>query len=230
MQPKPPKFLQDKLEEPKVSRVSFWTANPTLPREEKLHLFPRFITFVFGVLIGFAIGAIVYARYGDVQSFGSNRQATKRVQRAGPDFIYPPSWVPGAVNESISQDNIKDTICNPLWHTSSIRPSSSYTNQIKIAQLEQMESEDRDLRNFEEDHAIALTIAGNGTDIKNLWPQPYNTQVNGQRVGAKEKDLVEVHLNREVCDGIITLSRAQTIIMQDWYSCYLKIKNKLDCL
>ena len=153
--------------------------------------------------------------------------------RDGPTIrgrAYPPAWIPGAVNESITQENIKDTICSNKWTTRSIRPPTSYTNRIKKAQLEQMESEDRDLRNFEEDHLISLQLGGHPTDIRNLFPEPYHTKINGEIVGALQKDRIETLLNQEVCKGTITLKRAQEIISTDWYACFLKYKNKLECL
>src|SRR5579863_5431628 len=54
----------------------------------------------------------------------------------GPPDIYPdPARTPGAVNPDITQENIRETICNPRWSTKSIRPDASYTNHLKIEQI-----------------------------------------------------------------------------------------------
>lgn len=48
----------------------------------------------------------------------------------------------------------------------------------------------------------------------NLWPELYRP-----KPGAHEKDEVENQLHKEVCNGDITLQRAQRIIVEDWYGC-----------
>ena len=49
----------------------------------------------------------------------------------GPADIYPdPTRTPGAANPDITQDNIRETICNPRWSTKSIRPAASPTRII----------------------------------------------------------------------------------------------------
>ena len=47
--------------------------------------------------------------------------------RAGPDSLYPiGKETRGSTNPDVTQDNIEETICDPNWHTSAIRPSSSF--------------------------------------------------------------------------------------------------------
>ena len=56
--------------------------------------------------------------------------------RIGPADIYPdPVRTPGAANPQVTQRNIKDNICNPLWSTKLIRPPSEYTSRLKKKQL-----------------------------------------------------------------------------------------------
>jgi hypothetical protein len=56
--------------------------------------------------------------------------------RIGPPEIYPdPVKTPGAANPEITQGNIQDNICNPLWSTKQIRPPSGYTSKLKKKQL-----------------------------------------------------------------------------------------------
>ncbi len=145
-------------------------------------------------------------------------------QKVGPNEIYPNSTLtPGLANPDINQNNIKDTICNPNWSTKSIRPSVSYTNALKQHQINSgyTYQGDTNLSDYELDHLISLTDGGNPTDPKNLWPEPYNTQINGKRVGAKEKDKLEVILNKKICSGELTLKEAQDILAHDWYKSYL---------
>ena len=96
---------------------------------------------------------------------------------------------------------------------------------------------------YEEDHLIALEDGGNPKDQENLWPEPYNTEVNGKTVGAHQKDVVEGFIHDEICFGIpdskrnskipahisITLQRGQEILATDWYACYLSIERGEDC-
>lgn len=44
-----------------------------------------------------------------------------------------------------------------------------------------------------------------------------------QKPGAKEKDIVENYLHRQVCSGAMTLAEAQKVILTDWYKVYLQI-------
>ena len=144
---------------------------------------------------------------------------------SGPADIYPDlSRTPGATNPDITQENLGETICNPGWSTKSIRPPSSYTGRLKREQIQDWSFADNDPRDYEEDHFIPLEIGGHPSDPRNLWPEPYNPAP-----GARQKDKVENQLHREVCSGVITLERAQRIIVQDWYSCYLRIENGESC-
>jgi hypothetical protein len=142
----------------------------------------------------------------------------------GPETIYPnPNRTPGATNPDITQQNIGETICNPNWSTKMIRPPSSYTSRLKRQQIHDWNLADADGRDYEEDHFIPLELGGHPSDPKNLWPESYDEP------GARQKDKVENQLHREVCDGNVTLDRAQRIIVEDWYSCYLHLENHELC-
>jgi len=71
---------------------------------------------------------------------------------------------------------------------------------------------------YEEDHFISLELGGNPTDPRNLWPEPYSP-----KPGAREKDIVENYLHRQVCERKMTLVEAQKAITRDWYSIYLRV-------
>jgi hypothetical protein len=137
----------------------------------------------------------------------------------GPADIYPdPQRTPGAVNPDITQANIRDTICNPRWSTRSIRPNVSYTNRLKVQQIDEYGYPDSRLRSYEEDHFIPLELGGHPTDPKNLWPEPFQTSIADG--GAHTKDQVENYLHAEVCSGSLTLEKAQREITEDWYRVY----------
>jgi hypothetical protein len=137
----------------------------------------------------------------------------------GPADIYPdPARTPGAINPDITQDNIRQTICNPRWSTKSIRPDTSYTNRLKIEQIREYGYSDSRLRDYEEDHFIPLELGGSPTEPQNLWPEPFETSIPDS--GAQAKDKVENYLHAEVCSGALTLEQAQREITEDWYRVY----------
>jgi hypothetical protein len=49
-------------------------------------------------------------------------------------------------------------------------------------------------------------------------PEPYKASIPDG--GARDKDKVEKYLNRQVCNGKMTLAEAQKAIASDWYKVY----------
>uniref|UniRef100_A0AAU2UZY1 Uncharacterized protein n=1 Tax=Streptomyces sp. NBC_00003 TaxID=2903608 RepID=A0AAU2UZY1_9ACTN len=79
---------------------------------------------------------------------------------------------PGALNPAVTQD----TIC-VSGYSSSIRPSTSYTNALKVQQIGEYGYEDTDTADYEEDHLIPLSLGGNPKSPRHrptLLP-PYTT-------------------------------------------------------
>ena len=141
--------------------------------------------------------------------------------KAGPSDLYPdPQITPGATNPDVTQANIHETICKSGW-TSTVRPRVTVTNELKTKGIAQYGYDDLKPGDYEEDHFIPLEIGGNPRDPKNLWPEPYNTRVDGKTMGAHQKDKVEDLLKKQVCSGEITLKEAQEQISADWYKIYL---------
>ena len=126
------------------------------------------------------------------------------------------SLTPGAINPSVTQANIKSTIC-VSGYTSTIRPPSSYTTALKKKQLASGYTYmgDMNLSSYEEDHLISLEIGGSPKDPRNLWPEPYASDS-----GARIKDKVENKLHDLVCSGKISLSTAQNAIASNWWLAY----------
>jgi hypothetical protein len=64
------------------------------------------------------------------------------------------------------------------------------------------------------DHLIPRSLGG-ADDPRNLWPQPYEGSWN-----ARQKDRLEAHLHRAVCDGRLPLEAARRGIAADWRELY----------
>src|ERR1700730_4705842 len=119
--------------------------------------------------------------------------------KVGPEDLYPvPEFTPSALNPDVTQSTIHQTIC-VSGLTATIRPPASYTNNLKTEGITRYGFSDANPRDYEEDHFLPLELGGNPKDQNNLWPEPYNTQVNGQRMGAYEKDRVENLLKKQGC-------------------------------
>jgi hypothetical protein len=123
---------------------------------------------------------------------------------------------PGAVNPSVTQANIGQTICVTGW-TATVRPPSSFTTGLKEKQLATgyTYKGDTATKDYEEDHLISLEIGGAPSAEANLWPEPYNSPE-----GARVKDVIENKLHLLVCDHAITLATAQKAIAGNWWVAY----------
>ena len=70
---------------------------------------------------------------------------------------------------------------------------------------------------YEVDYLITPELGG-ATDIRNLWPEPYQDTVWNAHV----KDQLEDRLHRMVCQGDLDLGTAQRDISSDWIAAYRK--------
>jgi hypothetical protein len=116
-----------------------------------------------------------------------------------PAVVADPRRTPGVLNPEVTQQNIRSTICTHGW-TSTIRPPSSYTDELKRRQMRQYH-ETGTTSDYQEDHFISLELGGDPTDPRNLWPEPYPR--------ASQMDEQENALNDDVCTGRLTLAQAQ---------------------
>ena len=70
---------------------------------------------------------------------------------------------------------------------------------------------------FEVDHLVSLQLGGTN-DIRNLWPQSYETQP----WNAHKKDALETRLHTMICHRQISVIDAQRAISTDWIAAYKK--------
>jgi hypothetical protein len=109
---------------------------------------------------------------------------------------------PGIFNGTVRQGTIGETICVSGW-TKTVRPPTSYTNKLKLKQMEQY-GETGLPSDYEEDHLIPLELGGAPRDPRNLWPEP--------RAQASHSDPLESKLKRSVCHSVMTLAKARLAI------------------
>ena len=117
---------------------------------------------------------------------------------------------PGAIDSTISQSNIQSTVC-VKGYTKTVRPPAHFTNKLKKEQIFLYGYVDKNPSHYEEDHLIPLSIGGNPDSPNNLWPQPRNSEWN-----AEKKDVLELHLQKLVCGGQVSLDEARHAISTNW--------------
>src|SRR5262245_8041328 len=128
-----------------------------------------------------------------------------------------PECTPGAVDPRVTQANVGQTIC-VRGYTRTVRPPVGVTTEIKRRMIRAYGAyAGTDLRSYELDHLINLSIGGAPADEANLWPEARNAQ--GPR-GAEAKDAVELYLQRQVCASRMPLAEAQRAIATDWVQLY----------
>ncbi len=166
-------------------------------------------TIVILILAILIIAIVLIVEYNQITN-----KTVKTVLCLSVDGLPDANCTPGAIDTTVTQDNIQSTIC-VSGYTSTVRPSTSYTNKLKAQQIIDYGYADTNMSNYEEDHLISLELGGSPTDPKNLWPEPYNIP-NGARV----KDRLENLLHKMICNGTIPLAEAQQEIATNWYLYY----------
>lgn len=121
---------------------------------------------------------------------------------------------PVDIDPRVTQDNISQTIC-VSGYTKTVRPPVTYTNNLKVKQIQEYGYSDMSTKDYEEDHLISLELGGSPTSEANLWPEPYTVTLN-----AHVKDRVENYLHEQICSGKIKLLDAQFKISTNWEEVY----------
>ncbi|MGZ8217381.1 hypothetical protein [Methylomagnum sp.] len=126
---------------------------------------------------------------------------------------------PGATDSEVTAANIKESICKVThftW-TEGHMPPVSFLENIEKEQLKQYRYTDDNLKHYQMDHLIPLSLGGHPTDPKNIWPQ-----VLLAKWSARRKDYLEQILHDKVCKGEVSLKDAQDQIRTNWIEAYKK--------
>lgn len=119
-----------------------------------------------------------------------------------------------ALNPDVRQSTIEETICTP-GYTKDVRPSTSYTNGVKLKLMREQGLDPAYASDYELDHVIPLALGGHPRSLSNLQLQPWDGED-----GAKRKDRLEVKLQCLVCSGQVSLNEAREAIFNDWQEAY----------
>ena len=119
-----------------------------------------------------------------------------------------------ALNPDVRQETIRETICTP-GYTKTVRPSTVYTNGVKLKLLREAGKDPATASDYELDHIVPLALGGHPRSLDNLMLQPWDGED-----GAKRKDRLEVKLQCLVCTGQVPLDVAQRAIYDDWQAAY----------
>lgn len=119
-----------------------------------------------------------------------------------------------ALNADVQQATVQQTIC-VAGYTASVRPSTTYTNGVKLKLLREQGLPASAASEFELDHRVPLALGGHPRSLKNLMLQPWEG-----KDGAKVKDRLERHLRKLVCAGKLALDDARRAIYVNWQEAY----------
>lgn len=120
-----------------------------------------------------------------------------------------PRCTPGAVRPGVTLTDI----C-AFRYSHQVRPPQSYTEPLKLAQIRAYHLPGQ-VRDYEEDHLVPLSIGGAPRNPANLWPEsrygPHN---------ASEKDELESWAARMACAARLPLARLQHAMARNWTALY----------
>jgi hypothetical protein len=119
------------------------------------------------------------------------------------------------LNPDVRQDTIRQTVC-VSGYTASVRPSTTYTNGVKLKLMREQGLPASAAPEFELDHRIPLALGGHSRSLQNLMLQRWDGAD-----GAKAKDRLERRLQRLVCAQKLPLDDARRAIYGNWQSAYL---------
>ena len=136
-----------------------------------------------------------------------------------------PSLTPGALDPEVVQGNIKESICKAghfTW-TEGHMPPRSFLEKVEKELIQAYGYPDENLKHYQMDHLIPLSLGGSPTDTKNIWPQPLISKWSARR-----KDYLEGILHERVCKGEMTLTEAQEQIRTNWIEAYERLIGPAD--
>ncbi len=123
-----------------------------------------------------------------------------------------------ALNPDVTQSTIQQTIC-VKGYSSTVRPSTSYTNPIKLRMMRQEGIPESDKSDWALDHRIPISLGGHPRALSNL--QLLTATENSR------KSRIEVKLLCYVCVGQMPLSQAHQEIAGGWQAAYRKYAREM---
>jgi hypothetical protein len=124
-------------------------------------------------------------------------------------YLPDPACTPGAIDPTVTQENLASTICKS-GYTATVRAPASDTNKTKALSLSQYGQTRASTTEY--DHLISLQLGGTNA-VSNLWPEPNRAGAPGT---TNPKDSIETRLNKAVCAHKVTLAAAQKAIATNW--------------
>jgi hypothetical protein len=121
---------------------------------------------------------------------------------------------PGAVDPSVTQDNIHETICRRGWEQS-VLPPESYTERIKqhllAFPLSPYYDRSSPVWRYRLDRRLPIRLGGSPDDPGNMWPQRRDGVWNADRKDELEEVILDL-----VCRHVLTLREGQEVFWGDW--------------
>lgn len=130
------------------------------------------------------------------------------------------SLPPAALNPDVRPDTIQTTICVP-GYTVTVRPSTSFTNGVKLKLLREAGLSPDATTVYELDHRVPLALGGHPRALANLQLQHWDGPA-----GAIAKDRLEKRLQTLVCAGSVPLDEARSAIYWDWPAAFRRYLQK----
>ena len=127
-----------------------------------------------------------------------------------------PACTPGATDPTVTQTNLKTTVCRKGGYTSSVRPPEAITEPAKKQIMAAYGIPWSKASSYELDHLVELAIGG-ASDTRNLWPEP-NTLLTAtpSEYVHNDKDQIEQTAFTHLCSGKVTLAESQDQMATDW--------------
>ena len=165
---------------------------------------PASTKWLAGAAFMAAIALIIVAA-----TFTAHRYTTPGRNAASEDDLRPNHVLTPGAARRISLEKV----CS-LSHEEVVKQVSPYQRQ-KVFEEYGIPLDQAD--KYEVDYLITPGLGGDD-DLRNLWPEPYNTPTWNAHV----KDTLEERLHELVCSHRLDLSEAQKAITSDWIAAYKK--------
>jgi hypothetical protein len=116
-------------------------------------------------------------------------------------------YTPGAVIAAT-----QNQVCSGASEVSAVIPPAMKNQVLRMYGVAAVQSDA-----YEVDYLVTPELGG-ATDVRNLWPEPYDHTIWNAHV----KDRLENRLHELVCHGDLDLATAQHDISTDWIAAYRK--------